>query len=140
MIKKIAIGLVVLVIAFTIKMFMSGKDSQKMIYQNKAPNQSILTVCKSKSNCYEGSVGYSKSMAEIKTIVEEKSQNTLKSEEQNYLYFENKSSIFGFVDDVEFLIDTKLKKLHYRSSSRVGKSDIGANKKRIDGILSELKL
>ena len=140
MLKKISIVLVILVIAFTAKMLMSGNDSQKMTYENKGSIQTNLSPCKSKSNCYEGSVVYSKSVAEIKVIVLKNDQNTIRSNEGNYLYFVNQSSIFGFVDDVEFLIDHKLKKLHYRSSSRVGKSDIGANKKRIDGILAKLKL
>lgn len=41
------------------------------------------------------------------------------------------SGIFGFVDDVEFRL-TDDNQLHFRSASRVGKKDFGANKKRID--------
>ncbi|MGJ8580756.1 MAG: DUF1499 domain-containing protein [Psychromonas sp.] len=41
------------------------------------------------------------------------------------------SGVFGFVDDVEFRV-TDDQQLHFRSSSRVGRKDFGANKKRIE--------
>ena len=53
----------------------------------------------------------------------------------NYLRALHKSSIFGFVDDVEFLYLEKVKLLHFRSASRVGHSDLGANRKRIEKVL-----
>lgn len=43
------------------------------------------------------------------------------------------SGIFGFVDDVEFRL-TNDNQLHFRSASRVGRKDFGANKKRIDAL------
>lgn len=40
------------------------------------------------------------------------------------------SSFFGFVDDVEFRIDTTQQLVHIRSSARIGHSDFGVNQKR----------
>jgi uncharacterized protein (DUF1499 family) len=37
-----------------------------------------------------------------------------------------------FVDDVEFLFDDTNKKIHVRSASRVGYSDMGVNRKRVE--------
>jgi len=48
----------------------------------------------------------------------------------------------GFVDDVEFLIAPTAKVIHVRSASRLGESDLGVNRKRIETIrakLNELK-
>jgi uncharacterized protein (DUF1499 family) len=48
----------------------------------------------------------------------------------------------GFVDDVEFLLDDSAKVIHVRSASRLGESDLGVNRKRIETIrakLNELK-
>jgi len=53
--------------------------------------------------------------------------------EGSYLSATFTSSIFGFVDDVE-LRATEDHLLHFRSSSRVGRKDLGANKKRIDAL------
>ncbi len=48
------------------------------------------------------------------------------------------SSIFRFVDDVEFRTDVSAGVLHVRSASRVGHSDLGANAKRFDAIRKAL--
>jgi uncharacterized protein (DUF1499 family) len=42
--------------------------------------------------------------------------------------------IFRFVDDVEFWIDAKNQVIHFRSASRVGHSDLGANRARMESI------
>ncbi len=54
-----------------------------------------------------------------------------------YMYVEFTSSVFRFVDDVEFLIDAPSKLIHVRSASRVGRSDLGANRRRLELIRQE---
>jgi uncharacterized protein (DUF1499 family) len=44
----------------------------------------------------------------------------------------------GFVDDVEFLIDDSAKLINVRSASRLGQSDLGVNRKRIETIRAKL--
>ena len=44
----------------------------------------------------------------------------------------------GFVDDVEFLLDEDAKVIHVRSASRLGESDLGVNRKRIETIRAKL--
>jgi uncharacterized protein (DUF1499 family) len=63
---------------------------------------------------------------------------TLVSEFDHYLHFEFKSLIFRFVDDVEFFVDDKAAVVHFRSASRVGHSDLGANRKRMKQISESL--
>ena len=52
--------------------------------------------------------------------------------EGNYLRAEFVSSWFKFVDDVEFLIDEERKIINLCSASRVGYSDFGVNRRRIE--------
>lgn len=52
------------------------------------------------------------------------------SESENYLAATFTSKLFGFVDDVEFRIDTANQLIHMRSASRVGRGDLDANRKR----------
>lgn len=49
----------------------------------------------------------------------------------NYMRIEFTSRLFKFIDDVEFLADEAQKQLHFRSASRLGHSDLGANRKRM---------
>lgn len=44
------------------------------------------------------------------------------------------SLVFRFVDDVQFVIDDAAKTIHFRSASRVGRSDLGVNRKRMEEI------
>ena len=44
------------------------------------------------------------------------------------------SSLLGFVDDVEFYFDDRKKIIHVKSASRVGFSDLGVNRRRIEKI------
>lgn len=54
--------------------------------------------------------------------------------DEAYLASTFKSGLFGFVDDVEFRFDQASGLLHVRSASRVGYSDLGANRKRVEQI------
>lgn len=68
-----------------------------------------------------------------KIILKNKSAKIIKLN-PTYIYAEYTSSIFKFVDDVEFFLSEKDKQIYIRSASRVGHSDFGVNKKRIEEI------
>lgn len=52
----------------------------------------------------------------------------------NYIHAESTSRIFKFVDDVEFYFPKDRNVVHVRSASRVGESDLGVNRRRIEQI------
>lgn len=78
---------------------------------------------------------YSKLRALIKTMPRTE-EITLK---EDGLHFTFTSFLFRFTDDVWFFYDEENKKLHFKSQSRVGYSDLGANKKRMENIRKLLK-
>lgn len=51
-----------------------------------------------------------------------------------HLYAECRSSLFGFVDDLELVLQPGAGFIHVRSASRVGHSDLGANRKRVEAL------
>ena len=51
-----------------------------------------------------------------------------------YLRATFQSRFFGFVDDVEFLFDEQDGRIDFRSASRVGYADFGANRRRMEEI------
>jgi uncharacterized protein (DUF1499 family) len=63
---------------------------------------------------------------------------TLVKSDSRYLHASFQTSIMRYTDDVEFLIDATAGVVHIRSASRLGVSDLGANKKRIDAIRQQL--
>lgn len=58
------------------------------------------------------------------------------TENSNYLYAEFSSKTLGFVDDVEFALDSANRRIHARSASRLGVRDFGVNRARLEGIRS----
>lgn len=56
----------------------------------------------------------------------------------DYLYAEYRSKLMGYVDDVEFLLAPSEGVIHLRSASRLGYSDMGANRKRIESLRQRL--
>lgn len=72
----------------------------------------------------------------LKKIMAQKPRTKLVTSEPNYLHYEVTSLIFRFVDDVEFFIDETEGVIHFRSASRVGRSDLGVNRQRMQEIQS----
>jgi len=68
------------------------------------------------------------------SIIESAKRIQVITSESNYIHAEFTSLIFRFVDDVEFYFDDQKPVIHVRSASRVGYSDLGANRKRIEKI------
>ena len=73
-------------------------------------------------------------MQRIEAVIAEMTQTKIVTTEGNYLHAEFRSAIFRFVDDVEFLIDPESQLVHFRSASRVGHSDLGVNRRRMEEI------
>lgn len=81
-------------------------------------------------------------MATLKKVIESQERTKIITENPTYLYAEFTSKIMGYVDDVEFYLDESAKTIHVRSASRLGKSDLGVNRKRVETIktkFNELK-
>ena len=77
----------------------------------------------------------------VKNSIEEMG-GSIQAENDNYLAATFNSSIFRFVDDLEIRFDADRIMIHMRSASRVGYSDRGINKKRIERfkILYKMKI
>lgn len=79
-------------------------------------------------------------LAKIKEVVSDNfARAKLVDQSPSYLRYEFRSLIFRFVDDVEFYIDQNASLIHFRSASRVGHSDLGANKSRMQKIVAALQ-
>lgn len=73
-------------------------------------------------------------MTQLKAVVAAIPRMKIITQTGSYLHAEVTSLIFRFKDDVEFFIDPNAKVIHFRSASRVGYSDLGANRARMENI------
>ena len=76
---------------------------------------------------------------QLKQAIESQPRTKIITQSPNYLYAEFTSAIMKFVDDVEFYLDEDAKVIHVRSASRLGQSDLGVNRKRIETIRAKLQ-
>jgi uncharacterized protein (DUF1499 family) len=77
-------------------------------------------------------------IATIKTIVQGTPGAEVVQSDAGYLYARYTSRLMGFVDDVEFWFDPANNVIQVRSASRIGRGDLGANRKRIEAVRAAL--
>lgn len=76
----------------------------------------------------------SDAIAELADIIEELAGSKIVLSADRYLHAEFRSQLFGFVDDLEIFVDEEQKLIFVRSASRVGYSDLGVNRNRVQEI------
>ena len=118
-------------------------------------NNGQLTKCPGTPNCVNSQVddkyhiqplifngNIEEAQAKLLTILEGFKNAKIVVNEDNYIRAEFTSKLFRFVDDVEFYFPVTEEKeitIHLRSASRVGHSDLGANRKRMEQFRALLK-
>ena len=78
-------------------------------------------------------------MAALKQVIQSMERAQIITESADYLYAEFTTKLMGFVDDVEFYFAPAAKVIQVRSASRLGKSDLGVNRARIETIRTKLQ-
>lgn len=114
--------------------------------QNIGIQNGRLASCPDSPNCvssYETNEEHSiapfaASLAQIEQVLLGLDEANIVEAGDNYLYAEFTSPLMGYVDDVEFLHDSASGVTHVRSASRIGYSDLGANRNRIESIREQL--
>ena len=70
---------------------------------------------------------------ELLKVIKSMPRAEIATDKENFLHVEFTSKIFRFVDDVEFYFNEP-GIIHFRSASRIGHSDMGVNRRRIEEI------
>lgn len=70
----------------------------------------------------------------LRTVMDALPHTSLVEARDGYLRYEFATPLLRYVDDVEFLLDAEEGVVHVRSASRVGHSDLGTNRKRVEEI------
>jgi len=142
---KMPIIIISVIVTVIVILFILGKYSQN----KQAPGlaNGILSRCSAKPNCvcseYADDVDHYIDPIKLPQSIEihdisiiaatiKDMGGILQHSKDNYIAATFSSSIFGFVDDLEIRIDPTQRFMHFRSASRVGYSDAGVNRKRIE--------
>ena len=77
-------------------------------------------------------------IAAVRRALERMERVRVIREQPGYLYAEFRTRLLRYVDDVEFAFDEGAQVMHVRSASRLGRSDLGVNRKRVEAIRAML--
>ncbi len=106
-----------------------------------APARSALTACISPLNCIFVQKQFTdadKAFNYLKKIASKIPRTTILEESNNYWKGVCRSLIFRFPDDLEILKVNK-RVIQIKSASRIGASDLGVNRGRINYLLNQLE-
>ncbi len=110
--------------------------------QNIGVQNGRLTACPESPNCVSSFESDAKhgiqplqaSLRQVEQVLLGLDEANIVESGNGYLHAEFTSRLMRYVDDVEFLEDSTAGVIHVRSASRLGYSDLGANRKRIEKI------
>jgi apolipoprotein D and lipocalin family protein len=122
--------------------------AENTIKTDAKKNIKIITSCPSTPNCVSSIDKGRKHFIEplrfmgsakeaqyrLLNILSELKRARVVTVEDNFIGAEFTSFVFRFVDDIEFYCDARHKVIHVKSASRVGYSDLGINRRRVEKI------
>ena len=73
-------------------------------------------------------------IAKLANIINSMEGGEVITQSNDYIHAEFTSKIMGFRDDIEFYIGPQNPVIQVRAAARLGKSDLGVNRKRIEAI------
>ena len=116
--------------------------------QNLGVKDGVLAACPNSPNCVSTqakdarhtiapltyATSKEQAIQRLTDIINSLPRTRIVTSTADYLHAEFTSALFRFVDDVEFFFDDAAKTIHFRSASRLGYSDLGVNRKRMEDI------
>lgn len=113
---------------------------------NLGTKNGLLTLCPTSPNCVSSQekdeqhgvapISFSgdadSALIRLKKLLAGRKDTKIIEESDSYLRVEFHTTLF--VDDGEFMLDRKGKVIHLRSASRIGYSDLGKNRSRLEEI------
>ena len=114
----------------------TGASNDRLSPCPKAPN-CVSSLSDDRSH-YVEPLRYKFSQEEARekliSIIESMKRSQIVTAKTNYIHATFKSTLFGFLDDVEFSFDDERKSINVRSASRTGYYDLGVNRRRVEEI------
>jgi uncharacterized protein (DUF1499 family) len=79
-------------------------------------------------------------MGRLSAILKRWPRTVVVADSGTYIHAEFTTRLLRFVDDVEFRYDPVAEVVHVRSASRIGRGDMGTNRRRIEALRERLKV
>lgn len=148
--KKIFVGLLLLTAVVAVRFIFLAQRSQDGMPPGLAEQQ--LAPCPDKQNCvcseyaqdlahYVEPIAFPDTAAGVEALVRRavgEIGGRVQMQTKVYLAATFAVPPFRFIDDLEIRFDSRRRVLHVRSASRVGFSDLGVNRRRVESLRTAL--
>ena len=142
---KILISLLILVAIAVLALFAAARSSRRVPERTFELREGQLRPCPDSPNCVSSQESSKRARVErfdlagesFETLVawlDEQPGIALQRRDEGYAHLACRTGVLGFVDDLELALDAESGAVDVRSASRVGHSDMGANRSRIEGL------
>ncbi len=119
-----------------------GVKDGKLGDPRKTPNSVVSEGIESSHAAYAAPIAFTgdprAALAKLGAVLQALDRVTIIKVDETYLCAEFRSKTLGYVDDFEARVDAAASVIHVRSSSRLGYSDKGFNRARIELIRAKL--
>ena len=122
------------------------------IYTSTSASAPLLKGCPNKPNCVSSMAvdshniaplrfkqGQTISPQQLSDILQQLEQRMTLSINKGHLQAEISSRLFGFIDELDLIIDPEQKLIHVRSAARTGYYDFGVNRRRVEKLRTRLQ-
>ena len=113
-----------------------GVKEGKLAGPRKTPNSVVSEGIESTHPAYVAPIAFTgdprTALAKLGAVLQVLDRVTIVKVEETYLYAEFRSKTLGYVDDFEARVDIAASVIHVRSASRLGYSDKGFNRSRVE--------
>ncbi len=96
------------------------------------PDHPMLAYAAIAPLAYTASVGDAAN--KLRSVLATMPRTAIIEDTSTYIRAECSTALVRYTDDVEFMFDDGAKVIHVRSASRLGRKDLGANRKRVEAI------
>lgn len=134
--------------SLALALFVTASTAQTAVSERSADPRSRLADCPSSPNCVSSLAGdaarrvapfryvgaLEDARRRLEAVLTQLPRTRFVESSPTYWHLECRSLIFRFVDDLEFAFDPDAAEIHVRSASRVGHSDLGVNRRRVEWI------
>jgi len=122
------------------------------ICSSASASETQLKACPNKPNCVSSMAsgshrvepfklkqGQAISPQQLSDIVQQLEQRTSLSINKHQLHADISSRLFGFIDELDLIIDPEQGIIHVRSAARTGYYDFGVNRRRVEKLRTSLQ-
>jgi uncharacterized protein (DUF1499 family) len=142
--KKISAVLVCLIFLVSCSSVPKEIGMKGQFFHNCPNSPNCVSTMEKRKGYYIAPIKYSLSKEDafkkMLVVINAMNKVTILKQTPSYIHAVFRTPLMNFADDVEFYFPEKVQVIHLKSASRIGFSDMGVNRKRVESIRKRFRM